>query len=445
MKIKLVDDPQRNHIGIQMSLLVGDCNCDCACPIDEPALPTLTRPVALYLELTPVCNNHCPGCGNFYASKRASVPAPLTGEEWCNLISQLLPQIRYLRITGGEPTLHPSFSRILAKLDRHNLPCTIFTNGRWTQPGDMVDLFSSTRVCNGLLVSLHGPDAVTHEAFSGVSGSFIETTKNIRRATNASVDVAVSLVLTKHNWNLITDTLSLALDLGANHLVCNRLIGNLPGLMPTRSELRTAVATVENLRALGHPVRFGNCIPQCFEASSSAGCTAGTTFATIDPWGRVRPCNHAPIIVGDLKTESLEDIWNSPTMERWRTLIPTSCATCATFGSCHGGCRAQALLSKVEKDPLIQAPLVTNSQEEEIRLWAGLRPVGSFTQHEEQGRMFLIHRSQVMQVPTALVNLPPMLDGALTLQQVSEIYGSVALDWVGTLVKAGMVTWQNAP
>ena len=154
-----------------------------------------------------------------------------------------------------------------------------------------------TTTCEGLLVSLHGPDASTHEAFSGVPGSFDETVTNLRRATGAGLDVATSMVITHSNWERIEETLDLVLSLGANHVVCNRFIGApLEGVTPSQAQLRAAIATIESLRLAGKPIRFGNCIPQCFAPSSSRGCTAGSTFATIDPWGRMRPCNHAPLI-----------------------------------------------------------------------------------------------------------------------------------------------------
>ena len=77
MRVILTDDP--NDRGEQLNAAQVDCacDCDCACPVDslssdeassqgEPT-PVLSRPVAYYLELTPACQNRCPGCGNVYA------------------------------------------------------------------------------------------------------------------------------------------------------------------------------------------------------------------------------------------------------------------------------------------------------------------------------------------------------------------------------------------
>jgi radical SAM protein with 4Fe4S-binding SPASM domain len=460
----LTDDP--GDLGQQAGGAQVDCacDCDCACPIEGSGpLPVLDLPVAYYLELTPRCNNRCPGCGNVYAPARARVSSPspdrplrskvegrgggkasrpLDGDEWQALIARLAAHAHHLKLTGGEPTLHPDFPSIVCAVEDHGLSFALFTNGRWPDPGATVRLLRWTPACDGLLVSLHGPDAATHEAFSGVPGSFGETTANLRRATEAGLEAAVSLVLTRHNWDRVQETLDLARSLGAHHVVCNRWIGA-PGLglAPSTEQLRSAIATVERLRRASASIRFGNCIPQCFEASSSTGCTAGRTFATIDPWGRMRPCNHAPLVAGNLRTAPIESIWHGPQMARWRDMVPVDCKACAAYAACHGGCRAQALLSGKAHDPLLRQPLHAPSLPvPALSLYRELRPVGQYTIRRESGRALLIHKNQVAVVPAALSGRWPRLDGSQSLHEIQTHYGEHALAWVGQCYRQGMVT-----
>jgi len=420
------------------------CDCDCACPVDGKVTPVLSLPVAYYLELTPMCNNRCPGCGNVYAWQRAALPAPLDGDGWCRLIRHLAAHAYHLKITGGEPTLHPDFAEILETVDSLNIPFTLFTAGRWHDPEAIVRRLRNTPTCEGCLISLHGSDAATHEAFCNVSGAFDETVANIRRAAEAEIDVAVSFVINRHNWQRdhIEATLDLALSSGVTQVVCNRLIGNdIPGITPSPAQLRAAVATIESLREAGHPIRFGNCIPQCFAASSSTGCTAGSTFATLDPWGRMRPCNHAPVIAGDLNTQTVEAVWRGAVMTEWRARVPEGCAACAAFALCHGGCRAQALLTGQEQDPLIQMPpLKADVPAEALRLYAGLRPLRKFTQRAHDLDV-LIYKSRVVGLPKMYAPLARDLNGDLTLQQIQDEYGLEALDWIEALYRQGMLTW----
>jgi radical SAM protein with 4Fe4S-binding SPASM domain len=458
MRVVLTDDP--TDLGRRSVSAHQDCACDCqcACPTDGAPIPVLSLPVAYYLELTPLCNNRCPGCGNVYApgrmarsgwrqmlGRRLQSPAPsLDGSEWRDLIARLASHARQFKLTGGEPTLHPAFDEIVHAVEDVDIPFTLFTNGRWLRPDALVQLLRSSTTCEGLLISLHGPDAATYEAFSGAVGSFDQTVSNIRRAADVGLDVATSLVITRSNWNRIAETLDLALSLGANHVVCNRFIGApVAGVTPGEAQLRAAIIAIESLHAAGRPIRFGNCIPQCFEASSSRGCTAGSTFATVDPWGRMRPCNHASLVAGDLRAQPVDDVWQGRVMAHWRSLVPAGCGTCVAFATCHGGCRAQALLSGHVQDPLIQAPLVgaLSSSGTELRLYAGLRPAGRFMRRFEGGVDVLLHRSLVVPVPAGYERWVSNLDGSLTLRQIERQYGSAAVDWIGVLHHEHMVTW----
>jgi radical SAM protein with 4Fe4S-binding SPASM domain len=424
------------------------CDCNCACPIDGMLTPVLSLPVAYYLELTPACNNQCPGCGNVYRNRGLPLclqktPVSMDGRAWSGLIARLASHAQQFKLTGGEATLHPDFAEIVRAIEGHGVPFTLFTNGRWPRPDALIRLLRNTAACEGLLVSLHGPDAATHETFSDVPGSFDETMTNIRRAADAGLDLAVSIVINQNNWDRIAETLDLALSLGANHVVCNRFVGApVAGITPSQVQLSAAIVAIESLRAAEHPIRFGNCIPQCFETSSSRGCTAGSTFATIDPWGRMRPCNHAPFIAGDLGSQSVEEVWQGDGMAHWRSLVPADCATCSAFATCHGGCRAQAMLTKQAQDPLIRTPLpAPRLTRHETRLYAGLRPAGESIRRFESGVEVLLHRSQVVAVPTGYDHLAQKLDGSLTLRQIKRQYGSAAVDWIGALHREGMVAW----
>jgi pyrroloquinoline quinone biosynthesis protein E len=427
------------------------CDCQCACPTDGTPIPVLSLPVAYYLELTSMCSNRCSGCGNVYAAARGrNQVSELDGTAWRDLITRLAPHTHQFKLTGGEPTLHPDFAEIVRTVEECDIPFTLFTNGRWSHPDALLRLLRGTTTCEGMLISLHGSDAATHEAFSGVPGSFNETVANVRRATDAGLDVAISIVINRHNWDRISETLDLALGLGANHVVCNRYISTQgalsDGVAPSQDQLRAAITTVESLRAAGQPIRFGNCIPQCFEACSSRGCTAGSTFATIDPWGRMRPCNHAPLVAGDLRTQSVEEVWQGEAMSHWRSLVPAGCTACPAFATCHGGCRAQALLAGCAQDPLIRAPLAEQPSvpAPELLLYVGLRPTGKFARRADNGTDVLIAKGQVVSVPADYKQLVPQLDGSLTLGQIERRYGHTAINWVGALHQESMVVWASS-
>ncbi|MBC7232533.1 MAG: radical SAM protein [Chloroflexi bacterium] len=326
-----------------------DRQCDCACLEPDLFISCLpAHPIFCYVEVTPVCNNLCLGCGNIFRADRTS--PPLSSAEWQTVLTSLQPFVHYLKLTGGEPTLHPEFETIIRTVQEKDIPFALFTNARWNAPERLIALLQSTTQCRGLLVSLHGATAASHDAFTGVMGSFSDTCSNIKRAAFAGLDVRTSTVITKYNWQEIDTIATLSQSLGAHCAVFNRYIGPpLPELEPSKEQLQHAIGVIEYMRRnltnnQQSMVEFGNHIPYCLYPSSSAACLAGIAYCTVDPWGNVRPCNHAPLICGNLLVQSLEEIWRSETMEAWRKMIPMECAGCALYQTCHGGCRAEVML-----------------------------------------------------------------------------------------------------
>ncbi|MBN1486171.1 MAG: radical SAM protein [Anaerolineae bacterium] len=317
---------------------------DCACHTSNPELRWEgSRLAFVFLELTPACNNRCIGCSNVFATQRVS--APLTGDTWIDMIRRLRPYIRWLKLTGGEPTLHPDFEAIVAFLNQEGIPFRLLTNGRWIAPARILDLLVASPALESLLISLHGPDAGSHEAFSGVPGSFAEAVTTIREASDAGLLVATSTVITQYNWNSVTEMWRFAMSLGADHAVFNRYIGSpLPELEATGAETASAIQQVEALIAEGQNLRLGTPVPQCVVPNNTQQCLGGKAFVTVDPWGRVRPCNHAPVVVGDLLSQSAADVLSSSELAEWRAYFTPVCAHCAALLACGGGCRAEWML-----------------------------------------------------------------------------------------------------
>jgi radical SAM protein with 4Fe4S-binding SPASM domain len=336
---------------------------DCDCYSSDIQNQVVSSVPSFYsLELTPVCNNRCPGCGNVFidaprargTNGKSLSPRILRINAWERILDTIAPHAHRLSITGGEPTLHPDFALIIAALEQRGIPFTLFSNGRWSDPSCLIELLGQAPHCSGVLISLHGADADAHEAFSGVPGSFAETVQHIRLAAQAGIRVQTNTVLTRNNAHQIEAIVHLAQSLGAERAVFNRAIGVFPehlDLPP--DDLFLVLQRVDQIGCQTNFTKIGSCVPQCFVASSATGCQAGTAFCTIDPWGNVRPCNHAPQIVGNVFDEPLETIWKSPVLDSWRNLGTNECMGCDMIAACGGGCRADVIIKGTRRDSLI--------------------------------------------------------------------------------------------
>jgi len=407
----------------------------------------LCGPVYCNLELTPACDNRCPGCSNVFVQEKAHrsthLPPPLDVAGWRQVLEKLRPYVRSLRLTGGEPTLHPEFAAIMRTVSELGLPFSVFTNGRWREPTRLITLLHETPQLRSLLISLHGANDADHTAFCGLPGAFEETVANITRATEADLRVNTSTVITDHNFDAIPAIAHLGRDLGASHAVFNRLVGEAP-CAPSPDQLRHAIRQVERLRSEGWPVELSVCIPQCFMPNPSEGCLAGLAFWTVDPWGNVRPCNHAPLLCGNLLGQEVAEIVDSSALAHWHDLIPSECTRCAVYSRCHGGCRAQAMLLGASQDDLIGQPLDTDPNPlPEMVLPRDARPVARFEKRAESFGWLLVRGGQVQPVSVSAAPLLEVLDGSLTLATIERHFGQEGLSFVGLLLRKGLVALED--
>ncbi|WLE97437.1 MAG: radical SAM protein [Candidatus Electrothrix communis] len=396
----------------------------------------LSAPIYFSLELTSACNNQCPVCSNVF--ERA--PTPLPASDWQKIIETIAPHAEVLKLTGGEPTLHPEFKEIISAIEERGIPFTLFTNARWYKPQAVIDLLRSVSQCQGLLISLHGHNAKTHEGFTRTSHSFTETCKNIQRATSAGLAVHTSTVITRYNWDRLNEVANLSQELGARRAVFNRYLGPvMPDIEPDEKQLRKAVFDIESMMQAASNVRYGSCIPQCFLPSSSTGCWAGVAYCTIDPWGNMRPCNHSPTIAGNVLEIPIEELWSGEVMSNWRALIAEQCNNCDEVDTCRGGCRA--LIEIRDRDPLVQLPIQEKRSQLPIKLklYNKDSPYLVCKVQQESFGYALIRGHNIIPVTIQAKSILHELDGSTTLQQIYDEFGQDALDFVGKLYHQGFL------
>lgn len=410
---------------------------------------TLSTPTIYSLEITPNCNNNCFACSNVFDRNNE----PLSVFDWRKVISLISSHAETLKITGGEPTLHPEYADIIHFLARKNIKFTLFTNARWFKPKAIIDLLKATPQCGGLLISLHGPDAKRHEVFTNTPGSFAETCENIKLASYSGLRVHTSTVLTCANYNTTKEIVTLSQQLGAKCVVFNRYLGpSLPEVEPMKWQIRQAIQNIESiknseLRNSTIKIKYGNCFPQCFMPSSSTGCWSGIAYCTIDPWGNLRPCNHSATIAGNILEEPIEKIWNNEIMNKWRSLLPEQCKLCAELETCHGGCRAQAELLKLNQDPLIEKPIVKSNIDSPMTLdlYENSYPLLQCNIKPEPFGYALVRGHTIIPVKESAKKVLHSLNGNMTLQQIRNELDQDALDFIGSLYLHGLVSLENQP
>jgi MoaA/NifB/PqqE/SkfB family radical SAM enzyme len=122
-----------------------------------------------------------------------------------------------LNLTGGEPTLHPEFLKLLAYFRRRNRgrELALLSNGRrFADPAFAAAALKAAGAPFSVAVSVHGPGPAAHDAVTGVPGSFRATLaglRNIFALKGPGQTVEVRLILHRRSVKGLRGALALLL------------------------------------------------------------------------------------------------------------------------------------------------------------------------------------------------------------------------------------------
>jgi MoaA/NifB/PqqE/SkfB family radical SAM enzyme len=134
------------------------------------------QPAEVSLEITKLCNLRCLHCYNDSGDRDA---AELGDDEKLALADYLVRWgVRRMTITGGEPTLDPSFPGLLSLARDGDVSLKVTTNG-WALPEVFLTAIDEGTVVH-VNLSLDGADEATHDAFRGRQGSHARVLRSMR-------------------------------------------------------------------------------------------------------------------------------------------------------------------------------------------------------------------------------------------------------------------------
>ncbi len=176
----------------------------------------------LYCYLTEGCNLACRHCwlAPGFDPEGSKYPV-LAVEAFEQAVKEAIPLgLSTVKLTGGEPMLHPRFPDFLKIIRKHDLGLNIETNGT------LCDREIARRIadtCNGpfVSVSIDGADAGTHEAIRGVPGSFQKACQAVEHLASLALAPQIIFTLMRSNADQINDMAHLAKCLGASSVKFN--------------------------------------------------------------------------------------------------------------------------------------------------------------------------------------------------------------------------------
>ncbi|SFR97249.1 radical SAM protein [Anaeromicropila populeti] len=335
--------------------------------MDRNSLPSdcLSAPSKVYFEITRRCNLKCVYC---YNNSRNDFKVELDKERIFELIDHFYDTGTFeIRLTGGEPTLHPDLFELLAYLKKKDFFVSLATNGVWNE--NLIRKISETDI-KIIIVSLDGPEAY-HDSMRG-KGTFSVVTNTIRELQRINkFALKINTVLCKENKDYIEAIVKLADDLGVKGvnfapLRCSGRAANETnyGTPLTQSDMYEVVKKITELRKqckvmiqTYYDILEEDNSTGTFPSSllNNTSCAAGIEVAAINPFGEVYGCVVSPanseedtaekrlFTAGNLAVEDFSHIWlDSLRWKIYRDLTfnkSKKCLECTFYSKkCFGNC-----------------------------------------------------------------------------------------------------------
>ncbi|MFC1891181.1 SynChlorMet cassette radical SAM/SPASM protein ScmF, partial [Thermodesulfobacteriota bacterium] len=176
----------------------------------------------IYFYLTEGCNLACRHCW--------LAPKHHTGEHTFpvmdfSIIQSVIEQAKPMglsgvKLTGGEPLLHPFIDEILDLVRNEDLGLSIETNGVLCTRKLAEKIFEYR---GSVSVSLDGSDAKTHEWIRGVKGSFQGALEGIQNLVRTGLKPQIIMTVMRRNRDQLKEVVRLSEFLGAGSVKFNIL------------------------------------------------------------------------------------------------------------------------------------------------------------------------------------------------------------------------------
>ncbi len=318
----------------------------------------------IYFYLTEGCNLRCSHCWiqpKYQAEGRSYPALPL--DLFRSIIEQARPLgLSAVKLTGGEPLLHPQIYEILELIQIEELDLVVETNGVLCTP-ELARKMAAGR--NPFVsVSLDGADAETHEWVRGVVGCFEDALQGIRNLVATGIQPQIIMTVMRRNQDQMEKIVRLAEKLGADSVKFNILQ---PIARGEKMHQTGETLSIEELIELGrwaenglsestnlgiiysHPMAFRPLGKMLGENGDGCGVCGILGIIGVLANGSYALCGIGEtvpeLVYGHADTDRLKDVWNNNhVLLEIREGIPDrfegACSDCLMKKVCLGYCLA---------------------------------------------------------------------------------------------------------
>lgn len=311
--------------------------------------PVLQSPALADINITSRCNLNCPHC--YINSSRTGTD--MTMPDFRLALKQCKEAgIFQIALGGGEPTLHPDFTKILKETRRAGIVPNITSNGyrlKWQT------VLALARYAGAVALSIEG----TGDFFETRRGfPFQEFIKSIKKLKHADIKLVFQITLSEKNLDEIPPLITFLKQFKPYGILFLAYKPEGRGKTFDRpiylADQKKVKDTLDLLfQKIKPPIKLGfDCCltPSLIGITDNpafVGCSAGRTSVAIMPNLDVMPCSFLSKSekYDNLKEKSLADIWQGKNINNFRNNISLKmktelCNNCSSLSSCLGACPA---------------------------------------------------------------------------------------------------------
>jgi MoaA/NifB/PqqE/SkfB family radical SAM enzyme len=274
----------------------------------------LAAPLYVAWQITNECNLACLHCIEESGPGKA-FKDELGREEVLGVIDQLMEhQVPYLSFSGGEPMLHPHFFEMVERVTSRGSQLKIETNGHYLTPENCARLKELD--VKAVQVSLDGASSATFGRMR-VRGEFDKTVDGIRNLAKAGVPIEINFSPASFNIHEAARIVDFAHELGAFSFYTGRTMftGNAVKawrhLEVSDAQYEEYFATLKakqleykgRMRVTYHEAGLLDELRYRLHHPAA--------LLIVLPNGLVKLINALPFICGDLRHESLSQVWSN--------------------------------------------------------------------------------------------------------------------------------------
>jgi radical SAM protein with 4Fe4S-binding SPASM domain len=296
-------------------------------------------PISIGIEPTTSCNLRCPECPSGLRS--FTRPTGMLEETmFKRLIDELKETLSYITFYfQGEPYLHPKFLSLVKYASQQNIYTATSTNAHYLSDKQARDTVESG--LDRLILSLDGTDQETYEQYrvGGNIDKVLEGARNVlkwrKELRSKTPYVVFQFLVVKPNEHQVPAVQKLAKEIGVDNVLLKTAqiydYKNGSELMPTIEKYSRYKKAQDGTWSIKNQL-----LNHCWKMWNSCVVT----------WdGKVVPCcfdKDAHYTLGDLKTNTFEEIWRSDMYNEFRRSILRSREEIGICRNCTEGTKVFA-------------------------------------------------------------------------------------------------------